>query len=187
MIFLGFGLLFWSVAIVGALFVMALTEGEKYSWTTGSLIITTALLCWIAAFNPFPWLLNNASTILYALLAYFVFGIAWGVTKWFFFLMRVRDKLVAYLKENGIKTPLSENDVAAFARTHLKHVVYGSSIPPKAAENKGRITFWMIYWPFSAPWTLINEPVKRFFNFIYNRIANLLQGMSDRLFRDLTN
>jgi hypothetical protein len=58
------------------------------------------------------------------------------------------------------------------------------SIPPTAAENRARIVAWMTFWPASMTWTLINDPVRRFFAAAYDAIVGLLQGISNRAFRD---
>ena len=33
-------------------------------------------------------------------------------------------------------------------------------------KNKGRITLWAIYWPWSFVWTVINDPLKRFYQHV---------------------
>jgi len=56
---------------------------------------------------------------------------------------------------------------------------------PSANRNKGRIIFWMSYWPASALWTLINDPFTRLFKFIYNRIGSVFELISNSMFKDL--
>ncbi len=56
-------------------------------------------------------------------------------------------------------------------------------IVPKARDHKAQILGWMIYWPWSLIWTLINDPVKRAFKWIYHQIQDLLQKISDRAFK----
>jgi hypothetical protein len=45
----------------------------------------------------------------------------------------------------------------------------------------------MTYWPWSALWTLINDPVRRFFCWIYEQISGVLQEISDRAFQNIEN
>jgi hypothetical protein len=56
---------------------------------------------------------------------------------------------------------------------------------PLALDNKSRILSWMTYWPWSALWTLLNDPVRRLMRRIYYRIKGILQGISDKIFKDI--
>lgn len=91
-------------------------------------------------------------------------GVVWSFFKWYFYLTNVKEKLL--YKYN--------NDLSK---------VYDYEIPV-ASSNKSRIITWMSYWPFSALWTLINEPFKKTFKFIYSKIEGIFQAMSDRIFKD---
>lgn len=181
-----FSFAFWAILCVGSLIVMACTEIDDteaaFGWTTVCFAATIGLLIWLSEVNAFSWLVANGKTVVYWGAAYLGVGVVWGVAKWFFYLMRVRDKLVEYRAQNDITGAMTLEQQTAFRRANY---ISSPSIPPEVKDSKGRVIFWMIYWPFSAPWTLINEPVARFFNFVYNRIAGMLQGMSDRLFKDL--
>ncbi len=57
---------------------------------------------------------------------------------------------------------------------------------PMASENKALITSWISHWPISALWTLINDPIKKLLNFIFNQIKSVFQKMSNRIFRSVT-
>lgn len=181
------GLWFWVIFTVAFLSIMISVETERFSITTPATVIAVGVLMWFTGFQPIVWMKANGWTLATWVAIYFAVGVIWGVVKWFFYLVRVRDDLVAYRKEKGIP---AGDALTEEARDHfIAYFMHGTgskSIPPKAAQSKARITFWMIYWPFSMPWTLLNEPIKRLFNFLYNRIAGFLQGMSDRLFRDIS-
>jgi len=59
------------------------------------------------------------------------------------------------------------------------------AIPPSVVDEKPRIMAWMIWWPLSAAWTIVDDPVRRLFQHIYHRIAGRLQAVSNRAFQDL--
>lgn len=105
------------------------------------------------------------------ILGYFVLGTAWSVAKWAFFVLRKRDKALDTLRK--------ETERYHYTPTEVK--------PPQVSEHKNLIVGWMIYWPFSALWTLINDPVKRAFTWIYYRISKRLQTISDHLFQSVNN
>lgn len=56
---------------------------------------------------------------------------------------------------------------------------------PLASNNKAKIIAWISFWPFSFLGTFINDPVRRFFNFIFSNLKKTYQKMSDHLFKDL--
>jgi hypothetical protein len=58
-------------------------------------------------------------------------------------------------------------------------------LAPLARTNKSRIMMWMGYWPFSALWTMIDEPIKKAFRAIYNYISSTLQRISDDAFANI--
>lgn len=55
-------------------------------------------------------------------------------------------------------------------------------VRPLAIKNKGRIIFWMSYWPCSALWTLINDPITRAYRFIWHRLGATFENMSKAMF-----
>lgn len=63
----------------------------------------------------------------------------------------------------------------------LKSKAFARSRKPLARQNKGRIIAWMVYWPFSMAWTLLDEP----WRLIYEAMARLFQRISDQVWGDL--
>ncbi len=128
-------------------------------------VATIALVIGIVIFeyrthaNPLPWLQNHVWLIILGILLYFVAGIAWGFFKWYLFCLDDRDKQV-------------EKKVKEFV------------IPP-ARKNKARITGWMTFWPWSAIWWLLHDPITRAWRFIYARIAKQFQRVSNHVFRNV--
>lgn len=56
---------------------------------------------------------------------------------------------------------------------------------PLASANKARITAWMAFWIFSMFGTIINDPIRRLFNFAFSSLKELYQKMSDKIFKDM--
>jgi len=56
---------------------------------------------------------------------------------------------------------------------------------PLVRNHKGRVISWMSYWPWSLFWTILNDPIRRLMRRIYYRIKGILQGISDRAFKDI--
>jgi hypothetical protein len=115
--------------------------------------------------NIWEQLTTNTGVILSYVGIYISIGIVWSFVKWYFFLLKKRDRL----KELLVYSPDMRISI------------------PSAAEYKGRIISWMTYWPFSGVWTIINDPIKRLFKYIYGRFNNLYQAMSNNMFSELKN
>jgi hypothetical protein len=45
----------------------------------------------------------------------------------------------------------------------------------------------MSYWPSSALWTLLNDPLTHFFKFVYRRLSSMFEGMSKKMFAKYDN
>lgn len=55
---------------------------------------------------------------------------------------------------------------------------------PVATENKAKITAWMAFWPCSVISTLLNDPIRRLFKYLFNLLKSLYQKMADAVFSD---
>ena len=96
------------------------------------------------------------------------------------------------LISEDVSQPLPEQARASF-RERLRNAGYfrpneygnNKSIKPAAAENKLRITGWITYWPWSALWTIIDEPVRKSVKYVWDRLASTYQRMSDKAFADV--
>lgn len=59
------------------------------------------------------------------------------------------------------------------------------TIAPVANDHKTEIISWIIYWPFSLLWYLIDDPLKKFGKFLYRNLVSIYDKMSKRMFADL--
>ena len=57
------------------------------------------------------------------------------------------------------------------------------AIKPKVSRNKGRIIFWMSYWPFSFLWTFLADGLLSAWEWVYHGIGKKLQKVSDSKFK----
>lgn len=59
------------------------------------------------------------------------------------------------------------------------------SIAKPTPDNfKARITAWIVYWPPSLFWTLLNDPLRRIGRMIYEGVAGILKRISDSAWKD---
>lgn len=130
-------------------------------------------------------------------LAYIGLGVAWSFPKWWFYVRRIRDQYTDALQRYKrharipLEQKLTQDQIDGFFR-HVHEYGYMSTegyreswstvMPVQASKNKNKILVWMMYWPFSLVWTLIDEPFKKAFYFLFDQIKGLYQSISERAF-----
>ena len=164
--FLAFGSLwFWIfTAVFGGLIIRAL-EVKEFNFIANVWLIAFIAALWQFGNNDFFTrmfyeMLNHPSTIILFLGIYLVLGTIWSFVKWFF-----------YLKKE------SRNDHNF--EYHLKNNYYDASY------NKERIIHWMLYWPLSGLWTLINDPIRTAFEYIVEYFGGTYNKITKYLFKDM--
>lgn len=170
---------FWLLLAISAIITSELTDNDSPGWATITAIGTVAALAVLGDFNPIELLKANPLGAVYFIAAYFVAGTAWSVTKWFFWLRKARAAILEMQSEFPSMDHYS-------MRTRLRERRLPIEFPPKAGDHKGRIIGWMALWPASMVWTMINDPVRSAFETIYDSIGGALQGISNKVFKDVS-
>lgn len=190
--------------VLGIFFVIetVLMEVEHWGWATFTLLATFvgSLVChhfW-GTFSIVDWVVANGVFTLVYVGAYLAVGVGWSFVKWFSYLMGFRDAFreqkEAFCLKRGLdpKAPITDEAVLKDLDSHLSsNVDWGqrhrhqllSRERPRAVKSKARITAWMAFWPFSMVGTVLNDPVRRLFNFLYSQFKALYQKMADFVFR----
>lgn len=109
------------------------------------------------------FLRDNPVLILSCFLGYIVVGLVWAFFKWYFF---VSNKLEYHKKQ----------------KEKYKHHTFSV---PSAGDNKFRIMSWMYFWPFSASWTLVNQPLKKSFKYVYEKTGVTFDKIAKKMFKSL--
>jgi hypothetical protein len=169
-----------------------LTEVEAFGWATVTLVTTGAAVHFLHVVNLFDLVRTHVVETILFTLGYLGVGVAWSFIKWFSFLIGFRDtyrqrKESFFNSLEAVKADLNPE-------SKINQEVFHNSIKfdrfrdnelnqkPMAIRNKGRIMAWMSFWPFSMAGTIINDPIRRLFNFLFNQFKALYQKMSDKVF-----
>lgn len=190
----------WDILAMFGLFVCgiiawALVEGDKHFWGVTTVVLSVAAAFWWFSIDPVSIAKNHWQEALIYIGAYLAGGVVWAVIKWWFFLSNIREDFDEWVAKKKEEDAFHEKAKAA-GRNVGEHnpwkstdfsIGYNKSFPPLVREWKGKITGWMIMWPFSAVWTMINDPVRKFFNWTYRVLSGVLQSMNDRQFADIHN
>jgi len=191
------------LAVLFVLFVVetVLTETENFGWATVTLILfgVGSVLCghWFHTYSVVDFARDHGVWTLVYVAGYLAVGIAWSFAKWFSYLMSFRDTFrtqkEAFIKSKGLnpdaQIPVEmQEELRKFIQDNIgwgnqhRSQLY-SMERPRATKNKARITAWASFWPFSFVGTLLNDPVRRLFNFLFNQFKALYQRMADWVFR----
>jgi hypothetical protein len=190
------------VGIVAAIVTMISLEMEKEGVATTAISIALALLLWNYGTELWSFVKNDVGTTFLFVLGYLVVGVVWSFLKWNEFVKRkielfkkIRaevivtrpefsdtnykdiDYLCERLRANGFKG-IWLYQVKSIGEIILK-------ITPIGSENKSSIIAWISYWPLSLLATLLNNPFRRLFEYVYSLVANAYDKISQRHFKSL--
>ena len=195
---LSLGLAFWALSVL--VFILLTIEVEKRStfliFLTVALYFGGLILFSNRGWTPFDVIACIHTYWLEFILGgvvYFLIGTVWSVVKWWSFVRGERrryDKVFyAYVKCNELENiPVSEwtkEKVEEFDRELRRTCNYDDQIRvrPQVENFKEEIFLWIGFWPFSALWTIIDDPFKRICTGIYNLIGKQLQAISDNAWK----
>ena len=188
---------FWLLlaAEIGWLVFCAAKECTAWQSLLSVLIFLGVLQCF-SNVNVAMFLIHNPILILVTAIVYLMGGCVWVFPKWWLFckehLRKYLDLREIFLRENklapGSSVPEDKKDAwteyyAQNNRYYENSVVF----KPEPGNYKNRIITWMTLWPLSFLWTMLNDPIVRFFQHIYYEISGVLRRISDNVFKDVNN
>lgn len=180
----------WALVFTGAwfwiltVFVFALLVWEVANEKSVKAVFTIALYILIIHLfgdvSLFSTLKMHPEYIYIGVPTFFVLGALWSLVKWWLFVKRMalewRECRMSCLINNGILDATLDTTIPE----HLKLKIHKTT-KPLARTNKNRIITWMVYWPFSMVWTILDEP----WRLIYEFMSRVFQKISDHVWRDL--
>jgi hypothetical protein len=204
------GFWFWGLLGLASLLLILFLENEKGSYATVMFLSVLAILLSLGNANWATWILQHPVRSLLFVASYLGVGVVYGIAKWWLYVQdaatRYREMRNEWLRQEiesrsdknvhsqfmvswqkALQTGVLDSVVLKEWKKYLKqyynmHPYRRSISKPQAVKNKGRIVSWMTFWVWSGLWTLINDPVRRFFNWAYQSLSGTLQRMSDRAF-----
>lgn len=190
-----------GVSIVGAIAIMISLENEEEGWASGMLSFVLALLLWNYGKDLWSFVSTNISTTIYFSLGYVILGMGWSILKWNEF---VKKKVEKFKKIRSEYLERNENFTDT-DRIHLKSLcdylrnfdfkVWGSDVEsmkdiivkimPNGTDNKASIIAWISYWPLSLTATLLNNPFRRLWLYVYSLCSGVYDKISMSHAKDL--
>jgi hypothetical protein len=180
---------FWALLVVETILLIALIELGKGALATLSFVAALLLLYFLGDTNVLGFALHHPLLLPLGAISYFAIGTCWAIAKWWLY---VRDQRSGYdelrtdfchehrldgtIPERLQQAWLERLQASASRRRRIE-------IRPRARQHKGNILTWMAYWPWSLGWTILNDPVRNAFRFVYHHIHDYLQEISDHAFK----
>ncbi len=185
--FVFFGIWWWLLVAAVIIADVWFLEYDNGVGATFSLIVFAAAMFFFGDWNPFPWMAANPLWTIGVVLGYFVAGGLWSIIKWYYYCLNIRDEYNDlkddFFEEHGIKGDKIPSQLRANWQHKLDYSSFRKgSIVPVARKHKSTILMWMTHWPFSAVWTILNDPIRRIFMRIYACLTGTLQKVSDKVF-----
>lgn len=182
-----------SVIFIIAISMAILLEFEREGWATTFFSIGIALTLWAYKIEIWDVVSTNPWPTIYFSLSYVVAGIIWSFVKWKNYIGSKIDLFTEYkqnfIKENGdINSNWKKwteflynhkNTLGASSYFEVKDTpeTIAEKILPKANDKKSLIVSWISYWPMSLSATLLNNPFRKFFYWIFS----LVSGIYDKI------
>lgn len=169
-----------------------LVEAEWFGTATLSLIASLSICAWLNHVPVFSFLKEHMVNILEGAVAYVVLGIAWSFLRWLllnlafkFEFKQAKENFIAQLNlPKGSNVP--EDKMEAFKSEMRYRTVSGYRLDtrPNAAKSKSRIVGWGAFWPCSVIGYVLNDPVRRLFNALFELLKGSYQRITDALLND---
>lgn len=188
MIWYGFGVLtapLWFIIITLLLEAAWLTKcaaNDQVGRGFLSLLFVMIGLHVFGVFNTLEWAWSPYSLIF--IVVYAVLGVLWArYGKWKFVLSdwasRARTLKYDWLVQAGISgtevPPEREGEWVRYARSNKRVFV-----APRVWDYKHRFLSWSAWWPFSFFWTMLNDPLRKFYEWAYRSFMKSMQADADR-------
>jgi len=100
---------------------------------------------------------------------------------------KANEELAVWIASNGVMTESLLPYWKEYERSDYFTDWFGRRVSiekPTPDKFKARITAWIVYWPPSLFWTLLNDPLRRIGRMIYEGVADILKKISDSAWKD---
>jgi hypothetical protein len=156
---------FWALIALAYVTITILTEIDAPGWATITAVVTALLLQWFGQINIFQWIKLHPTELLIYLFAYLLIGLIYSVLKWTSFIHKK-----------------AKSDKEGYDRHHYDMKEF---LAPRVEDFSSRIIGWMAYWPCNIVWTLLNDPIRAFFEWLFTVTKSLFQRIADHAYANI--
>lgn len=183
--------------VVELIFLLISVASERPYMGFLSLLLTCGFLDYFYQAGIYSSIIHNPGLFAGLVAGYVLVGVLWSFPKWWFYVHSIKDayvkSLAAYKKTNRIpeNQKLDSQQIHEFYYSRSfeadgffepRRKYWGEIMPLQASKNKNKILVWMMYWPLSVLWTLINDPVRKAFMFVFEHVKGVYQLITAKAF-----
>ena len=181
----GFGVWFWALFLIEILLLTILVETEYPATSFLSIILFIFFLWWLADIPVWKWIKDNPLTLLKYFSYYIGLGIIWSFCKYYFLLKSTKNSIEKYKTSWNKMKDVDKKHYTSFKEYYKENDYrYGGNISFKKTNTK--FALWAIFWPTSCIWTLLNDPIRKIFNYlIYDLFIGIYKKMHKVMIKDL--
>lgn len=181
---------FWVLAGVYVIFLLWAIDNDSGSLSSVITITFLALLFFMGDLS-LKYVVEHPWVIAQYLGGYLLAGVVWSLAKWWFHVNGILRKYTAmrasFMTHYNLPVDTHVDQLTKDLRIRFNEQLdlfarMNGGLPPQSSKNKARIVMWMTYWPASAVWTLINDPVRRIIENLCNMLGTTFQKISDAMF-----
>jgi hypothetical protein len=177
------GFLLWAVVIVLLGLIMWEVVWDYGIGATVTALAGAALLWYFTgAVNLVPWIKLNWVDIVMWVGIYLALGVPWAIFEWWLYLHEEGDRYEKLHRKDLQARWDAYNENQKSLHGSFKEYVRENGFPPDIRQHKADFTMWMAWWPFCFVWFVTGRAVKKFWNFVYTKIGNMLERMSNAVF-----
>lgn len=180
---------FWVFLVAFTILFWALLEVDKLGWATTSTVVALFLFSHFGNFDLMHVIRANPIIFVELVILHFLVGVLWATAKWFFHVRnranKFRDGRNEWMRQRNIRRGTILDREQREQMFTDNYMLRGLAVRPKAKDNKARIFAWMVYWPWSMSWSIVNDPVIWIWKQLFVNVARTLDNIAKRLYRDI--
>ena len=184
-----FGFLFWCVSYRHGFIALA------------SLVVLACLFQFFGDIPVLVYLWHNPLVALAGLGVWLFVSVPWAFTKWWMFVRDNSgryDEILGEFLEQPAYREWSKDPNGFTADQKVTWKLYFDQhsrmddwyeynrveFDPSPRTHKADIMTWMMFWPWSLLWTLLNDPIRKFFRHCYYYMVSWLESIRDYYWKD---
>jgi len=176
-----------------AIAMMVLLEIEREGWATTVFSLGIALLIWTFKMSILTVIFISPLMTIAFIVFYVLAGVSWSFLKWNSFSKRIFEKAVEVKRQFLVEYKVINDDNREALNTRVKSLgLKGGSyirngdtweevcgkIAPAPIDKKSTIISWISYWPMSLLGTLLNNPFRKFFTWVYESVSGFYEQIT---------
>lgn len=183
----------WFFAVSGLWFIIliALVENEKTVTSAITTILYFLFLQFFVQVNVVKFVFEHPLKSLIIVSSYFALGFIWSFVKWAIFVnkkaIEYKKKRMDFLEKNDIKLVTVDTPIPTILREKWQRQIGFGYEKPKLEQSIKTVSNWVIYWPTSLIWSLLNDFIKKTVNIVIFRIRSLYNLITANAFKSISD